>query len=179
MKLTYLIILLPLLSFSQNNIKFYVNDTIILDKSDCFLSVNVDNVDHNLLDENLFGLLLTVDTFRIKGNLNGVKFESSQSNIMKKVPDSLVVKCYFNIDANKTGLRIRCAPTPLFHEIQIYSLRDSCKYFIADGYRIQKCSLKPAYFLDGKAVFDEVQIENKRRKKAYRKIKRKTNANNR
>jgi hypothetical protein len=172
MKLVYLIILCPLLSFSQNNIKFYVNDTIIMDKSDSFLHVNIDSVEYNLLDENLFGLLLTVDSFRIYGNIQGVKFESSRLNIMKKVPDSLIVRCNLNIDADKTGLRIRCAPTPIFHEIQICSLRDDCNYFIANGYREQECSLKPAYYIDGKAVFDEVESMHKIRKRAYKKWKK-------
>ena len=176
MKITYLIILFPLLSYSQNNIKFYVNDTIMKDKSECFLNVNIDSIEYNLLEENLYELLLTVDSFRIHGKIQGVKFESSRLNIMKKVSDSLVVKCYLNIDAEKTGLRIRCAPTPIFHEIQIWSLRDDCNYYVSNSYRIQECYLKPAYFVDGKAVFDEVESVNKIRKKAYRK-KKKTNAN--
>jgi|GEM_PF-5744874 len=173
MKLIYLIItFFPLLSFSQGNggkIEFYLNDSIIQDQSKCFLSVNIDSIEYNLLDENLFQLLLSVDSFKIEGNIQGVKFQSLSLNIMKNVSDSLIVKCLYNVDATEIGITVACGPTPVYHKIQIKSLRDDCTYYVSDAIRLEKCSLRPAYFLNEKPIFDEVKSENKRRKKAYRK----------
>ena len=176
MRIALLFILIPFFSYSQSRIEFYLNDTIINDQSACFLYVNIDSNEYNLLDENLFSLLLDVDSFRVEGNIQGVEFKSSRLNIMKMVSDSLRVKCYFNIDGDKTGLRIRCAPTPKFHEVHIYSLRDDCTYYVSNWIRMQDCLLKPAYILDGKQIFDEVPEVNKTRKKAYRKRKRTKNS---
>jgi len=128
MKLTFLILLFPFFSYSQSRIEFYINDTIIQDKSDCFLYVKIDSIRYNLLDLNLYSLLLTVDSYKIEGIIQGIKFESSSFNIMKKVSDSLIVKYYYNVDSSETGISVRSMQTPTYHKVQINSLRDTAHF---------------------------------------------------
>ena len=177
MKFIFLIFLIPLLSFSQNDISVFVNGNKIENSSECPFYTEFGEHKINLLDSNLFQFLLVQDSFYINGVINEINFTSNSFKLFKKVKDSIIVSLTKNINKSEVGIQLACGNSidSIYHKIEIQTIRNTNTFYISSFIRSFSYSFKPAYYLDGKPIFDEDPKLNKELIKKHRKEKRRHN----
>jgi len=166
-----LFLLVPFISFGQNEIKVIVNEHVISETSKCPFYAEFDNQKINLLDSNLFQILLVQDSFFISGVFDGIDFKSNSLKVMRKVKDSFMVR--LDSALNETEVDFYSGSWTDYKKIEIVTLRDHCYYYVQSNSegnsKLVRCEIGPAYFLEGKAIFDEDPKENRKRKKQFKK----------
>lgn len=171
MKFILLIFLTPLLSFSQNDISVLINGNKIENISECPFHAEFREQKYNLLESNLFQVLVAQDSFYISGVINEINFKSNSFKLIKKVKDSIIVS--LNMDVKNSEDEIQIAfKNSIYHKIEIQTIRNNNTYYISSFIRSFSWSFKPAYYLDGKPIFDEDPKLNKELIKKHRKAKR-------
>lgn len=174
MKFIFLTFLIPLLSFSQNDISVFLNGDKIENISECpfYAEFGVQKV--NLLDSNIFQVLVAQDSFYISGVINEINFKSNSIKLIKKIKDSIIVS--LNLDVKNSEDEIQIAfKNSIYHKIEIQTIINNNTFYISSFIRSFSYSFKPAYYLDGKPIFDEDPKLNKELIKKHRKAKRRHN----
>ncbi|MGB0871026.1 MAG: hypothetical protein ACPGSD_15650 [Flavobacteriales bacterium] len=166
-----LFLLVPFISFGQNEIKVIVNEHVISETSECPFYAEFDNQKINLLDSNLFQILMVQDSFFISGAFDSIYFKSNSLKLMRKVKDSIMVK--LDTELNETEVYFYSGSLTDYKKIEIVTMRDHCYYYVqsnSEGIsKLVQCIIGPAYFIEGKAIFDEDPKENRKRKKRFKK----------
>lgn len=172
MRFSILIMLLPFISFSQKEISVIINGSEITNPNECPFYVEFKTQKINLLDSNIYPILLELDSFYITANIYQVNFKSNSLKLMKMVKDSIAVRFDSVAESNEIGVFITHEKST-FRKFHIISLRDNCIYFINKTNSFVSCKGGPAYYLDGKAIYDEDSKTNRKIKRRQRKIKHK------
>ena len=178
MKFILLFLLTPLVSFSQNEITVLINGIEISNISDCPFYAEFDDQKVNLLDSSLFKTLLRQDSFFIVGSIQEINFKSNNLRLMKKIEDSIIIKFDSIATFEDIGILMSHGETEVYQKVEIITLRDNCIFYLGQNSRLRICTNHPAYYLNGKAVFDEDPKLNKKRKKQFKKSQKKAKHKN-
>lgn len=165
--------LLPLISFSQSEVSVSFNGVKVTQIEMCPFYVIIDDSSHNLLEPDMYTLLLKQDSFRIESSFDGFNFKSEKFGLVNKVKDHLIVEYHDSVSIQEAGLYVTHANNVLYSKIKISTLGDNCTYYINEEGFGSECSFGPAYYLNGKPVFHENPVINRKLKRKYRKWKSK------
>lgn len=164
MKYFILLLMIPFISFAQNEIKVIIDENEISKISECPFYAEFDNQKVNLLDSNLFQVLIAQDSFFISGIIHEIDYKSNSLKLMRNVKDSIFVRLDSEVDESE--VEFLSGSWTDYLKIEIITMRDNCKYYIQSNIHstlsLLQCEIRPAYYLDGKAIYDEDPKENRK-----------------
>lgn len=174
MKMFYLLLLLPFYSYSQNEIRVFIDSVEITKAKDCPFYAEFGNSRRNLLDSNLYSILLEQDSFFITGNIFQKDYKSESLKLIRFIQDAIEIK-FDSIVLLEKIKPTKHSSEPIFayRKFEINTIQYKYIQFESGNFKTNTFTLKPAFYLKEEPIyFEKLKTNPSLLKKYFRRLRK-------